>query len=138
VNHPSSSDDRSRYECHFRIDAGETASAVLAWVGAQPRETLYTTSIAMLPTGRRRIALAAAAQAMFAEDLAGRVLPYDSLAAAQCAEIVVARRRAGSPMEAFDALIAATALSAGARLATRDVGGFDGCGLDVVDPWAAP
>jgi toxin FitB len=60
------------------------------------------------------------------------------LAAAQYAEIVVARRRAGSPMEAFDVLIAATALSAGARLATRDVGEFDGCGLDVVDLWAAP
>jgi len=52
--------------------------AVRAWVGAQPRETLYTTSvnpteilygIAMLPTGRRHIALAAAAQGMFAENL---------------------------------------------------------------------
>ena len=73
----------------------------------------------MLPAGRRLIAVAAAAEAMFAEDLAGRVLPYDSLAAARYAEIVVARRRVGSPMEAFEALIAATALSTGARLATR-------------------
>jgi hypothetical protein len=90
-------------------------------VGAQPRETLVTTSInqteipygiTMLRTGRR-IALAAAAQAMFAEDLAPRVLPYDSLAAARYAEIVAARRRAGSPMEAFDELIVATALNSG-------------------------
>jgi predicted nucleic acid-binding protein len=73
----------------------------------------------MLPAGRRLIAVAAAAEAMFAEDLAGRVLPCDSLAAARYAEIVVARRRVGSPMEAFEALIAATALSTGARLATR-------------------
>jgi hypothetical protein len=60
--------------------------AVLAWVAAQPRATLYTTSInlteilygiAMLPAGRRRTALAAAAEAIFAEDLAGRVLPCD-------------------------------------------------------------
>jgi toxin FitB len=43
----------------------------------------------MLPTGRRRIALAAAAEAMFTEDLAGRVLPYDSLAAAVAAEACV-------------------------------------------------
>jgi len=121
--------------------------AVLAWVAAQPRATLYTTSInqteilygiGMLPEGRRRAALAAAAEAMFAEDLAGRVLPYNGGAAAHYAEIVIARRRAGSPIEAFDALIAATALAAGAGVATRDIGGFDGCGLILVDPWVAP
>ena len=121
--------------------------AVLAWVAAQPRATLYTASInqveilygiAMLPAGRRRTALAAAAEAMFAEDLAGRVLPYDSVAAARYAEIVVARRRAGNPIEAFDALIAATALTAGASVATRDIGGFDGCGLTLIDPWVFP
>ena len=111
--------------------------AVIAWVAAQPRAMLYTTSInqteilygiAMLPAGWRRNALAAAAEAMFAEDLAGRVLPYDGLAAARYAEIVVARRRVGNPIEAFDALIAATALTAGACVATRDIGGFDECG----------
>jgi toxin FitB len=121
--------------------------AVLSWVAAQPRATLYTTSvnqteilygIAMLPAGRRRTALAAAAEAMFAEDLVDRVLPYDSAAAARYAEIVVARRRVGNPIEAFDALIAATALSVGAGVATRDIGGFDGCGLTIIDPWASP
>jgi toxin FitB len=121
--------------------------AVLTWVAAQPRATLYTTSInqteilygiAMLPAGRRRTALAAAAEAMFAEDLAGRVLPYDSAAAARYGEIVVARRRIGNPIEAFDALIAATVLTAGASVATRDTGGFDGCGLTLIDPWVSP
>jgi len=121
--------------------------AVLAWVVAQSRTALYTTSInqteilygiAMLPAGRRRIALAAAAEAMFAEDLAGRVLLYDGAAAVRYAEIVVARRLAGNPIEAFDALIAATALTAGAGVATRDIGGFDGCGLTLIDPWASP
>ena len=120
--------------------------AVLAWVSAQARATLYTTSInqteilygiAMLPTGRRRTALAAAAEAMFAEDLAGRVLPYDGAGAARYAEIVVARRRIGNPIEAFDALIAATALTAGASVGTRDIGGFDECGLTLIDPWAS-
>ena len=119
--------------------------AVLAWVAAQPRATLYTTSInqteilygiAMLPAGRRRTTLAAAAEAMFAEDLAGRVLSYDGAAAARYAEIVVARR-VGNPIEAFDALIAATALTAGASIATRDTGGFDGCGLTLIDPWVS-
>ena len=42
---------------------------------------------------------------------------------------------AGSPIEAFDALIAATAFVAGAAVATRDIGGFEGCGLTLINPW---
>ena len=123
----------------------EPHPAVLAWVAAQPRTTLYTTGIsqaeilfgiAVLTKGRRRTALAAAAEAMFAEDLADRILPFDSAAAAHYATIVVARREMGHPIEAFDALIAATALAAGADVATRDTAGFDGCGLTLIDPWA--
>src|ERR1700730_18673411 len=98
-------------------------------------EILY--GIAALPEGRRRTALAAAAAAMFAEDFSGRVLPFGAAAAARYPEIVIARRRAGHPIEGFDALIAATALAAGASIATRDTGGVAGCGLMVINPWTA-
>ena len=119
-------------------------AAVLAWVAGQPRATLYTTKInqaeilygiAMLPESRRRTVLAAACEAMFDEDLAARILPFGGAAAAHYADLVVARRRAGHPIEAFDALIAATALAAGAAVATRDIGGFEGCGLTLINPW---
>jgi predicted nucleic acid-binding protein len=51
--------------------------------------------------------------------------PYSAVrAAARYSEIVLARRQAGNPIEKFDALIAATALAAGASIATRDTGGF--------------
>jgi predicted nucleic acid-binding protein len=125
----------------------EPAAAVFAWVSAQSRATLYTTSvnkaeilygIAVLPVGRRRLALAAAAEAMFADDFEGRVLPFDQAAAVHYAEIVAARRREGRPIEAFDAQIAATTLVAGAGLASRDTRGFAGCGLALVNPWEAP
>ena len=125
---------------------GEPDSAVLAWVATRPRALLYTTyvnqaeilyGIGALPEGRRRTALAAAATAMFAEDFAGRILPFEARAAARYPEIVLARRQAGNPIEKFDALIAATTLAAGASIATRDVGGFAGCGLEVIDPWTA-
>jgi len=118
--------------------------AVLAWAAAQPRATLYTTGInkaeilygiTILPEGQRRSALAVAAEAMFVEDLGGRVLPFDGAAAAHYAEIVAARRRSGNPVEAFDALIAATALAVGAGVATRDIGGFEDCGLVLINPW---
>lgn len=120
---------------------------MFAWVAAQPRTTLHAASIsqaeilygvAQLPEGRRRTALAAAADAIFAEDMAGRVLPFEGAAAVHYAEIVAVRRRVGRPMEGFDALIAATALAAGASgLATRDVAGFADCGLIIVNPWEA-
>jgi len=119
---------------------------VVAWVAAQPRATLYTTGInqaeilhgvAALPAGRRRAALAAIADAIFAEDFAGRILSFNSRAAPYYAEIVTARRRTGNPIEGFDALIAAIARAAGGDVATRDVGGFHGCGLTVIDPWAS-
>jgi len=123
----------------------EPHPAVFAWTAAQPRTLLYTTSInvaeilygiAALPAGRRQSGLAALAEAMFADDFAGRVLPFDDEAAARYAEIVVSRRRQGRPIEAFDAQIAAVALAARADLATRDMAGFAGCGLSLIDPWA--
>lgn len=125
----------------------EPAAAVFTWVSAQPRATLYTTSIskaeilygiAVLAHGRRRLALAAAAEAMFADDFAGRVLPFDEAAAVRYAEIVASRRREGRPIEAFDAQIAAMAFVAGAGLASRDTGDFAGCGLTVINPWEPP
>jgi toxin FitB len=125
----------------------EPHPAVVAWIAAQPSATLYTTSvnkaevlygIAALPEGRRRATLLAAAEAMFAVDLADRVLPFDAEAADHYGEIVATRSRSGRPIEAFDALIAATALAAGADIATRDVGGFDSLSLTLIDPWTAP
>ena len=124
----------------------EPHPAVFAWVAAQPRASLYTTAInraevlygiAALPASRRKNALTAAAEAMFDEDLAGRILSFDGNSAAYYARLVTARRDAGTPIEAFDALIAAAALSAGAGIATRDTGGFAGCGLDLINPWQA-
>jgi predicted nucleic acid-binding protein len=117
---------------------------VTAWVAAQPREKLYTTSvtqaeilygIAALPEGRRRTALAITAEAMFSEDFASRILSFDGAAATYYAEIVTTRQRAGNPIEALDAQIAATARAARADIATRDVNGFEACGLTVINPW---
>jgi len=96
-------------------------------------EILY--GVAALPEGRRRDALAAAAKSMFAEDFAGRILSFGGAAAERHPEIVLTRRRAGNPLEAFDALIAAIALAADAIVATRDTSGFSGCGLSVINPW---
>lgn len=119
-------------------------SKVLAWATAQSRSLFYTTyinraeimaGIAGLPDGKRRDALAAAAEAVFFGEFAGRILSFEAAAAARYPEIVLARRRAGNPIAAFDALIAAIALAAGASVVTRDISGFADCGLELIDPW---
>ena len=72
---------------------------------------------------------------MFEVDFAGRVLPFDAAAADRYSDIVISRRLDGRPIEVFDALIAATAWVADAPVATRDIGGFDRCGLSLINPW---
>ena len=96
---------------------------VVAWVESHSRGALYTTSINQaeifyginaLPEGKRRNLLFKAAEAVFLEDLKNRILPFDHVASMKYVELATARRKAGQPIEAFDALIAATALAAGA------------------------
>jgi toxin FitB len=91
----------------------------------------------LLPPGRRRSALEAAATSMFAEEFAGRILGFGADAAPAYARIASDRRRAGRPISHFDAQIAAIARSTGAAIATRNLADFGGCGVRVVDPWAS-
>jgi predicted nucleic acid-binding protein len=120
------------------------APAVLEWMRGQPAAMLFTTAIteaellygiALLPAGRRRSALHLAVQAVFAQELAGRVLPFDSAAAQDYAEIAAGRRKSGRPISDPDARIAAIARSRNATIATRNVADFQGCNLDLIDPW---
>jgi toxin FitB len=122
----------------------EPSRAVLAWAQQQSPESVFTTTVseaeifyglALLPGGKRRAALEDAAEGLFA-DLAGRVLPFDSSAARLFGDIVAARRRAGRPISAVDAQIAAIARSRRATVATRDADDFADCGVELEDPWA--
>ena len=47
------------------------------------------------------------------------------------------RRRAGRPTAPLDLMIAAVARANGAGVVTRDIGGFEDCGVPLVDPWQA-
>lgn len=91
--------------------------------------------IRLLADGKRRRGLWDAAEQIFAEDFAGQVLSFDSDAADAYADIAASRRLAGKPISEFDAMIAAMARSRGAVLATRNAKDFEGCGVDLVDPW---
>ena len=119
--------------------------AVVDWIAAQPVASLFTTfvneaemryGVAVLPDGARKAALESAVSGMFAEDFSGRVLAFDGPAARSYATLAANRRRLGRPISQFDALIAATARSRGASIATRNAADFANCGIDVIDPWS--
>ena len=118
---------------------------VEAWIGLQPPASLFISTIteaelrygvALMPNGRRRDAVAAAIEGMMMEDFHGRILAFDSAAAIFYAQIAADRRAGGRPITPFDAQIAAIARSRGATLATRNVDDFEGCGVEIVNPWS--
>ena len=122
------------------------AAAIASWMRAQPLRSLFTAAvcqaeilagIAVLPPGRRRVELEAMAQAIFSQDFDGRVLPFDAQAATAYAELFAIRRQRGRPIETPDLIVAATAHAHDAAIVTRDVGGFEGCGLTLINPWDA-
>jgi predicted nucleic acid-binding protein len=116
----------------------------MAWLDRQRPADLFTTSItkaevlygvALLPAGKRQTALRAAAEKMFEQDFAGRILSFDSAAASYFAEIVASRRRSGKPINHPDAQIPAIARVHGYSIATRDVSDFQDCGITLINPW---
>ena len=117
---------------------------VLRWISSYPALLLYTTSVTqaemlygmeILARGKKKKALEAALNGMFAEDFRNRVLPFDMSCAQHFAEIVATRKSSGLPISQFDAQIAAIARNRKATLATRNIDDFTDCGIKLVDPW---
>ena len=120
--------------------------AVVAWLDNRTPGSLYICApvIAELRYGAERLPDGSRKERLFArieqlENIAfqDRILPFDVAAAASFGRIGARRERAGRPIDPFDAMIAAIALSCGFTLATRDVDGFSGIDLAVVNPFEA-
>lgn len=120
--------------------------AVVGWLDRQPADSIWITSVtlfearfglALLPRGRRRRGLERAFEKVVEEDLANRVLDFDSLAAVSAARLAADRQRAGRAVDLRDTLIAGIALARRATIATRNTRHFEGLDVPVVDPWNA-
>ncbi|OHV06612.1 type II toxin-antitoxin system VapC family toxin [Mycobacterium talmoniae] len=118
--------------------------AVVRWVDAFDPEDVFLTAVtaaelvygvARLPMGRRQERLSGQVNALLAEDFADQVLPFDELAAAHYADIVVSRERSGRPISMGDAQTAAICRQWSAGVATRNVADFTDTGIDVINPW---
>jgi len=120
--------------------------AVLAYVGRQAPETMFTAAIceaeiryglARMPAGRKRDNLIARITTFFDTGFQDQILPFDRLCAAFYGEIRLAREAAGKPIAIEDALIAATARAYGAQaIATRNLKDFADCGIPLINPWS--
>lgn len=117
---------------------------VSAWAAAQPTAEFFTTAITeaeifygieLVSKGKRRDELLSAADAVFGETFANRILAFDSSAARAYAHILAHRRSIGKPTSHADAQIAAIAHIHSATLATRNVGHFEACGIRLINPW---
>jgi len=122
------------------------AAAVFGWVGSLRGDFLFTTAlnqaevmfgIEILPIGRKRDSLRDSAKRMFAQYFQDRILPFDTNAARRYADIVAHRQSAGRRIDKFDAQIVSVAAHHNMAVATRDVAGFEDCGVQVINPWNA-
>lgn len=120
--------------------------AVEAWLGEQDGLSIYLTAIseaelrygvAIMTSGKRRDGLGIAIDRILRDDMAGRILPFDSAAARAYADIAGTRRSAGKPISQADCQIAAIARAHNAPVATRNTPDFEGCGIDLINPWTA-
>ena len=96
----------------------------------------FRARIALMPPGRRRDQIEALTDEVMSA-YQDRLLPFDEACSRQHGPVLLSARRAGKPIGSADALIAATALAHGMRVATWDGGDFAGAGVELIDPWRA-
>jgi predicted nucleic acid-binding protein len=115
---------------------------VVRWLEGRPATTLYLSVLTLgelrkgieaLPEGARKRRLLDWLEVALPGFFAGRVLPIDARVADRWGQLVA---QAGRPVPAIDSLLAATALTHGLTLVTRNLRDFQYPGLAVVDPWS--
>lgn len=116
---------------------------VLGWFANLDAEDTYVSAITvaeillgveLLPVGKRRDVVRAGAERTLAI-FAGHILSFEDKSARAFSVISSIRRRQGRPMSEFDAQIAAISKANDATLATRNIEDFEGCGVQLVNPW---
>lgn len=120
------------------------AQEVVSWLNDQDAATLFLTTVTlgeigygleMLPRGERRLQLEQGFERVIAEAFAGRILAFDEEAARHYGAVMGRRQEIGRPLSVLAGQIAAIARAKGSAVATRNVGDFDECGVEIVNPF---
>ena len=114
--------------------------SVIRWAQSVPLKQIYLSAITILEVElgilqleRRNPPQGSALRAWFRgipATFEGRILPFTSEIAIRCATLHVP-----DPAPERDAMLAATAMTHGMTMVTRNVGDFIMAGLDVLNPW---
>jgi toxin FitB len=117
---------------------------VLDWLDRRETTSLYLSTITIaeigfglriLPEGKRRRDLWRRFEQFVARGFEHRILPFDTPAAREYAEVMGQRRESGRPMSVPDGQIAAIARTRRLAVATRNVRDFELCGLEILNPF---
>ena len=116
--------------------------SVLTWLDAQPRTSIWTSSITILeiqfgleimPVGKRRTLLMEGFAGVL-DQIGNRVVPFDSAAAQEASFLMAARHKKGRPGDLRDTMIAGIVLAHHAMLATGNIAHFEDI-PNVFNPW---
>jgi predicted nucleic acid-binding protein len=116
---------------------------VVTWLDAQPRTSVWTTSVTILEirfglqimaTGKKRSLLSVAFERLL-ESIGRRIAPFDHDAAVHAATLMASRHRKARPVELRDTMIAGIVLARHASLATRNVAHFEDLSIPILNPW---
>jgi hypothetical protein len=119
---------------------------VVSWLADVDEDRVFLSVITLgelrygierLPTSRRRTRLEDWLRHDLTLRFESRLLPVDAAVADAWGAVVARRERAGRPISAMDAWIAATADVHALTLVTRNAGDFRESVKSVVDPWIA-
>ena len=114
---------------------------VQAWIASTPDTALHISVLTLgelrqgverLPAGPRREKLRVWLETDLTEWFDDRVLPVTAQVADRWGRLVASAKR---PLATIDSLTAATALTHGLRVVTRNVRDFALPGVEVFDPW---
>lgn len=117
------------------------------WFAPVVRQHVFVSSIskaemlfglAIMPPGKRKLALADVIWKFFSNELKTEVLAFGSRESEIYAEIASHQRAIGRAMNQSDAQIAAIARLRDFAIVTRNVGDFAHCGVEIVNPWETP
>lgn len=117
---------------------------VIEWLFDQPKDDLFLAAVSLgelvrgvekLPVGSHRQALQQWIAHKITQDFKGRILAFDRSAAEIWGRLLGASDRVGQPRPVLDAQIAATAISRGLILVTRNTADHAAMGAQIFNPW---
>ena len=117
---------------------------VLHWLDSVPRTNLFISVLtivelkfgsALLTAGTDKQKLNAKIVDVLSSQFAGRILVFDEAAADVCANLMAMKKAHTPVVKIIDLQIAATAMTKGFAVATRNIKDFRHEGLTIINPW---